>query len=331
VAGTTKLIAVRASTDGSFTVGDLVGGIDFSVRRGADVINMSLAGDAEGFTQTQARELEAAFFNNVLPIAAAGNKAEEGNPVQFPAAAIGGRRGGRGIGLSVAATKPDGSWAFFSNHNDYVSLAAPGASGTNCRYGVFSTLPANTGTEWDVPPSACNNVVNDGSARYGYGEGTSFAAPIVSGLAALAWQAEGRLASEQVAEVMVRSANGGGWNEYTGAGLVDGKNAVDIASHYDVIAPKARGKARRRGNRVKASMSRTRDRTDAGDELAGSLLYGLLLSRDGGNSFAVAGRRSRPFAKNVRLKGRKANVLVSTACDGNGNCGVKVLGRFKRR
>ena len=52
VAGTTKLIAVRASTDGGFTVGDLISGIDFSIRRGADVINMSLAGDAASFTRT---------------------------------------------------------------------------------------------------------------------------------------------------------------------------------------------------------------------------------------------------------------------------------------
>lgn len=333
VAGTTKLIAVRASTDGGFTVSDLIGGIDFSIRRGADVINMSLAGDASSFTQTQARALEAAFFNDVLPVAAAGNKAEEGNPIEFPAAAIGGRQGGRGIGLSVAATKPDGGWGPFSNHNEFVSLAAPGASGTDCRFGVFSTLPANTGTEWDDTTNLCNNIFTEGTTvRYAYGEGTSFAAPIVSGLAALAWQAERRLASEQVAEVMVRSANGAGWNEFTGAGVVDGKNAVDAAAIYDVIAPKARGKARRRGNRVKASVSRTQDRTDAGDELAGSLTYGLLVSRDGGNSFgAIVRGRSRPFSKNVRLKGRKTNVLVGTACDGNGNCGVKILGRFKRR
>jgi hypothetical protein len=32
----------------------------------------------------------------------------------------------------------------------------------------------------------------------------------------------------------------------------------------------------------------------------------------------------------MRLKGSKANVFVATACDGNGNCGVKRLGRFKR-
>jgi subtilisin family serine protease len=331
VAGTTKLIAVRASTDGGFTVGDLISGIDFSIRRGADVINMSLAGDASSFTRSQARALEAAFFNDVLPIAAAGNNAENGNPVEFPAAAIGGRQGGRGIGLSVAATKPDGGVASFSNHNQFVSIAAPGASGGSCEFGVFSTLPANGGTEWDDPQS-CSRIFTDGSARYAYGEGTSFAAPIVSGLAALAWQAERKLASEQVAEVMVRSANGGGWNEFTGAGVVDGKNAVDIAATYDVVGPRARGKARRRGNRVKATVARTQDRTDPGDVLAGGLSYGLIVSRDGGRSFAViASRRARPFSKNVRLRGRKSNVFVGTACDGNGNCGVKILGRFKKR
>ena len=143
VAGTTKLVAVRASLDGSFTVSDLISGIEFSIRRGVDVINLSLAG--QGFTQTQARAFEAAFFNDVLPVAAAGNNAENGNPVEFPAAAIGGRQGGRGIGLSVAATKPDGGVASFSNHNDFVSLAAPGASGGSCEFGVFSTLPGQHG------------------------------------------------------------------------------------------------------------------------------------------------------------------------------------------
>jgi subtilisin family serine protease len=331
VAGTTKLIAVRASTDGGFTVGDLIGGIEFSIRRGADVINMSLAGDASSFTSTQARALEAAFFNDVLPIAAAGNNAENGNPIEFPAAAVGGRRGGRGIGLSVAATKPDGNVASFSNHNQFVSLAAPGASGGSCEFGVFSTLPANGGTEWDNPQS-CSRIFTDGGARYAYGEGTSFAAPIVSGLAALAWQTERRLASEQVAEVMVRSANGSGWNEFTGAGIVDGKAAVDMAATYDVISPRARGKARRRGNRVRATVARTKDRADAGDVLAGGLSYGLLVSRNGGRSFSIiVSRRARPFSKNVRLRGRKQNVFVGTACDANGNCGVKVLGRFKQR
>jgi subtilisin family serine protease len=328
VAGTTKLIAVRSSTEASFEISDMVTGIEFSIRSGADVMNLSLAG---GFTRTLGRALEAAFLNDLLPVAAAGNNATNGNPIEFPAAAIGGQRGGRGIGLSVAATKPDGGVASFSNHNQFVSLAAPGASAGPCEFGVFSTLPANGSTEWDDPQS-CNSVFREGSARYAYAEGTSFAAPIVSGLAALAWQAERRLASEQVAEVMVRSATGSGWNEFTGAGVVDGKRAVDIAATYDVIGPRARGRARRRGNRVKATLLRTRDRTDSGDELARGVTYGLLVSRNGGRSFVVVtSKRRRPFSRTVRIRGRRRNVLVGTACDGNGNCGVKVLGRFKRR
>jgi subtilisin family serine protease len=329
VAGTTKLMAIRASTSGEFDLSDLIRGIEFSVRRGADVLNMSLAGPS--FSVTQARALEAAFFNDVLPVAASGNNAENGNPIEFPAAVVGGREGGRGIGLSVAATKPNGGVASFSNHNDFVSIAAPGASAGTCEFGVFSTLPANLAVPWSQ--NGCpRESVGIAGEHYAYGEGTSFAAPIASGLAALTWQAESRLASEQVADVLVRSANGSGWNEFTGAGVVDGKAAVDQAQTYDVLEPRARGSTRRRGNRVRVRVARTPDRTLAGDELAGHVTFGLLVSRDGGNRFDVAARRKRgEFSRNVTIKGPRLNILVSTACDGNGNCGVKRLGRFRRR
>jgi subtilisin family serine protease len=329
VAGSTKVVAVRASRDGRFALSDLIRGIEFSLRSGADVLNMSLAG--RSFNQTQARALEAAFFNDVLPVAASGNNGENGNPLEFPAALIGGRQGGRGIGLSVAAVKPNGSVASFSNHNSFVSLAAPGASASSCDFGVFSTLPATTTPPWNE--GGCPSVFTGaGGAHYAYGEGTSFAAPIVSGLAALAWQVEPRLASEQVADVLVRSANGTGWNEFTGSGLADGMHAVEIARVYDVLSPAARARTRRHGNRVRVTLRRSKDRTQPGDELSGHVTYGLLVSRDGGNNFSVvAGRRRRPFTRTVRIRGSRRNLLVSTACDGNGNCGVKRLGRFKRR
>jgi subtilisin family serine protease len=328
VAGTTKVLALRASRSEEFRLSNLIRGIEISIRRGADVINMSVA--SQSFTVSQARALEAAFFNDVLPVAAAGNNAQNGNPLEFPAAAIGGRRGGQGIGLSVAATRPDGSVAAFSDHNPFVSLAAPGASQEFCDFGVFSTLPASTTPPWNEGgcPRLFTGVAGD---HYGYGEGTSFAAPIVSGLAALAWQAERRLASEQVADVMNRSAAGTGWNQFTGAGVADGKRAVEVARIYDVVSPRARARARRHGNRVHVTVRRSRDRTDAGDERAGKVTYGLVVSRDGGNSFRVlVSPRRRPFSKDVRIRGRRRNVVISTACDKNGNCGVKRLGRFLR-
>jgi subtilisin family serine protease len=331
VAGATKVIPVRGSTNAGFTIADLIRGMDFSVRAGADILNLSLAG--RGFSRSEARALDWAFVNDLLPIAASGNSALRGNPLEFPAAALGGRRGGQGIGLSVAALKPDGAPASFSNHNAYVSLAAPGASGSDCRFGVFSTLPANM-NEWDDPLS-CSLTFAQGTARFAYGEGTSVSTPIVAGIAALAWQVEPRLASEQVADVLVRSARqttGTGWNEFTGSGIVDGRAATALARTYDVTAPRVRARARRRGNVLAARVRRSRDRTDPGRELAGRVSYSLYVSRDGGRSFRPAvNARWRPFRRLVRVRGRGVNVVIAVACDGNGNCGMKRLGRFRAR
>jgi subtilisin family serine protease len=334
VAGNTKVFAVRGSLDGDFTTRQLLRGIEFAIRRGADILNMSLAGSQGPDTQTLARALALAFLNDVLPVAASGNTGTSGNQLQFPAAVLGGNRGAPGIGLSVGATKPDGQPAAFSTHNRYVSLAAPGASDI-CEAGVLSTLPASLGTEWDiVPPGVCpSRIVSSNGVRFAYGQGTSFAAPIVSGIAALTWQVEPRLASEQVAEVLIRSARqtvGSGWNQYTGAGIVDGKAAAELARAYDVTSPRAKGRASRSGGRVTVRVRKVKDRSEPGRETAGHVTYGLLVSRDGGRDYdlVVSGRR-RAFRKAVRLRGAKANVFVATACDGNGNCGVKRLGRFK--
>jgi len=332
VAGNTKVLPIRASLDGGFTERDLLRGIDFAVRRGADVLNLSLAGD--GISESVVRALATAFFNDVLPVAASGNTGTVGNVVQYPAAVLGGRRGAPGIGLSVGATRPNGTVAEFSTHNQFVSLAGPGAGPTGCQFGVLSTLPASRATEWDRPESCSLFVPDPSGTRFAYGEGTSFAAPIVSGIASLTWQVERRLASEQVAEVLIRSARqtlAPGWNGFSGRGVVDGLAATALARTYDVTSPRANGEARRSGGSVKVRVTSTTDRTETGRELAGSVTYGLLVSRDGGKSFKVAtSRRRRPFRRTVALKGSRANVFAATACDGNGNCGVKRLGRFKR-
>jgi subtilisin family serine protease len=332
VAGNTKVLPIRASRDGGFTERDLLRGIDFAVRRGADVLNLSLAGD--GISESVVRALATAFFNDVLPVAASGNTGTVGNVTQYPAAVLGGRRGAPGIGLSVGATRPNGTVAEFSTHNEFVSLAGPGAGPAGCQFGLLSTLPPGQGTEWDRPDSCSLFVPEPSGARFAYGEGTSFAAPVVSGIASLTWQVERRLASEQVAEVLIRSARqtlAPGWNQFSGRGVVDGLAATTLARTYDVTSPRANGNARRSGGSVKVRVASTTDRTEAGRELAGGVTYGLLVSRNGGKAFKVAtSRRRRPFRRTMALKGNRANVFAATACDGNGNCGVKRLGRFKR-
>jgi subtilisin family serine protease len=331
VAGNTRVLAIRASLDGGFYERDVLRGIAFAIRRGADVLNLSLAGDH--LHESVRRALGNAFFNDVLPVAASGNRGKQGNPLQFPAVVVGGRRGGPGIGLSVAATRPNGTVARFSTHNRFVSLAAPGAGRSGCAHGVLAALPARGDTDWD-DPNSCSRLVRDPSgARFAYGEGTSFAAPIASGIAALVWQVEPRLASEQVAQVLTRSARqtrGSGWNEFTGAGVVDGGAAAALARTYDVTPPRAKASARRTGARVSVSLGRVRDSTEPGRELAGGVTYNLLVSRNGGDDYDAVVRSGRSFRHTVTLRGRGVNVIVATACDRNGNCGIRRLGRFRR-
>jgi subtilisin family serine protease len=332
VAGATTVLPVRGSTTGDFSLADVLRGLDFAISAGADVVNLSLAGDT--FTESQARALAAAFFADVLPVAASGNRALEGNPIEFPAAFLGGIQGEPGIGLSVAATLPDDQAAPFSNHNEFVSLAAPGAS-PDCRRGVFSTVPSGDNAIWDAEQTECDPPVSftAAGARWGYGQGTSFAAPLASGIAALAWQVEPDLQSEQVAHVLIRSARqtlgGSRWNEFTGSGIVDGGAAVTLASVYDTDAPRVRATVRRRGNRVALRLRRVRDRTDPGHELARGVRYSALVSVDGGRNYQRLRRGSRPFRTSLLLRPGRRHLLVALACDANNNCGVRRLGAFR--
>ena len=215
VAGTTKVIAVRASTNGSFQLSDLIRGIEFSIRATPDV-HQHEPRRTRASTQSHARALEAAFFNDVLPVAASGNNAENGNPIEFPAAAVGGRQGrprDRPVGGRDEAGRQR---RLVLEPQRLREHRGTGRERELLRLRRLLHAPdehhARRGTR--AAARGCSRVGR--RAQYAYGEGTSFAAPIVSGLAALAWQVESRLASEQVADVLVRSADGGGWNEFTG-------------------------------------------------------------------------------------------------------------------
>ena len=145
VAGATPIIPVRVSAGTAITSADLAAGIVAAVNRGARVVNLSFGGP--GMTGVEQAALDYARGRDVLVVASAGNSALEGNPVEYPAAAIGGEAGGWSAGLSVAATDPLGRPAPFSTHNSNVSIAAPGAGMGGCAEGVYSTIPSA------LPPS----------------------------------------------------------------------------------------------------------------------------------------------------------------------------------
>jgi subtilisin family serine protease len=233
---------------------------------------------------------------------------------------------------------PNGLPGGFSTHNEFVSLAGPGdfADG-DCTTGIFSTWPTHL-TEREQAGQACNRIFGPpgaGIARWAYDEGTSFASPIVAGLAALVWQANPRLRARQVGLVLQRSAqqlvSGPRWNEFTGTGAVDGATAVRSAPGFDTAAPSFSFGARRSGSRrLKVSISKVKERVLAGTRRPpGGLRVTLATARDKkgkGSKQIAAGGGS--LSRTVSLSSKKL-YLIALVCDGNENCTSKSLGPFK--
>ena len=183
-----------------------------------------------------------------------------------------------------------------------MSVAAPGRERRLPQGRVLDDPAPSRNRVGRAPRSARRRVFRDANGgRWAYAQGTSFAAPIAAGVAAVVWQVEPRLASEQVADVIGRSARqtlpGARWNEFTGTGIVDGEQAAALARTYDIRAPtRAAPYAPAPRPPVRVRMRRSRDRTDHGRELAGRVRYALLTTRDDGRlrlrRAARAARRS---------------------------------------
>jgi thermitase len=149
--------------------------------------------------------VEYAQQRGALIVAATGNEAADGNPVNYPAAYDG--------VLSVTATGNSDVVTGFSNYGGYVDISAPGV-------GVWSTI-------W-----------TSGGNSYGVANGTSFAAPHVSGIAALVWSLRPDMAPSQVANVLMASSDDKGdpgKDQYYGYGRVNALRAVQLAADPAVL------------------------------------------------------------------------------------------------
>ncbi|MBN1477587.1 S8 family serine peptidase, partial [Candidatus Sumerlaeota bacterium] len=142
-----------ANASGEITAADVASALAWAVTRGADIANMSIR--FSGYSQTLRSACDAAEQAGVLLVAAVGNENQGDLPV-YPASFD--------SVMGVGAVMDDGvTRAPWSNHNgledSLVELVAPGAT-------IFSCIPG----------SQYNGT---------YGSGTSFAAPMVTGVAAL--------------------------------------------------------------------------------------------------------------------------------------------------
>ncbi|HEY3051642.1 MAG TPA: S8 family serine peptidase [Gaiellaceae bacterium] len=250
--GDTRLLMVKAvGANGAFSDVDEAAAIVYAVDHGAKIVNLSLGG--EGTSPLEQRAIQYAVSHNVLLVAAAGNEYEDGNPTEYPAAALQppGSNGQGGVGLSVGASTIAGRRASFSNTGSHISLAAPGER-------VFGAIAAGSSQEW-WPRHA---LPGSRAGLYGWASGTSFSTPEVAGAAALVWAANPALTAQQVAAILKSTASGGGrWNPRLGYGVIDVGAAVAWA-RGQAVAPRARSSfgARRISSRALRSRQRLRVR-----------------------------------------------------------------------
>ncbi|HEX6021754.1 MAG TPA: S8 family serine peptidase [Solirubrobacter sp.] len=168
-------------------------GIERAVEAGAAVINMSYGSRSRCASEWV--QIYFAVAKGIIPVAAAGNEFADGNPLEFPASLP--------HVVTVAATTPDDSSAWFSNVNDAIDLAAPGE-------GILTAVPKHLDTT--------------GQDGYEALDGTSFAAPMVS--AAMAWVRAARpdLKPDQVIQAVrltARDVLQPGWDRLTGFGILN--------------------------------------------------------------------------------------------------------------
>ena len=205
------------------TVGDVVQGLDAAIHRGQGVVNLSLG------SQVRNPVLDAMVAVTVgsgtLVVAAAGNSRERGSPLEYPASLP--------HVLTVGALDQGGGPAFFSSGSQYVDLSAPG-----------SVIPVAVPTTYH-PPN-----------YYDTFNGTSFAAPLVSGAAAWVWTVRPALDVTQLFDLMRASAqdvSSPGYDAFSGFGRLDIPTALTIAPpardpqepNEDVSYVKANGLVRR--------------------------------------------------------------------------------------
>jgi subtilisin family serine protease len=163
--------------------------------------------------------MNAARCLGAVVAAAAGNDSAASalpDPPNLPA--------GWNTGLGVAATNPENQRACFSNQG---RLAAPGGDGRGGKESGDGCKPRNSDCQDANCPMAVIGPIlqppytDDNSTGFIFWSGSSFSTPLVSGLAALVWQAGGgSLSVEQVEKLILCGCTPTG-DPYLGSGVIN--------------------------------------------------------------------------------------------------------------
>ena len=214
VAPGASVLPVRVLDDaGNAPYDKIFAGLAFAVEAGADVINMSLAGDSDaGMCDAVSRAVAA----GVVVIAATGN---DSGPVGYPAACP--------DAIAVGAVTMQGTIAPYSNTGSSVDLTAPGG------------ISADTNLDL-APDGILQYSVFNNQPGYYYSEGTSMASPHVAGAAAIVRSIRPSATPAQVRQALTSTATDKGVpgaDSIFGAGILNIASVVSAANALPVSAP----------------------------------------------------------------------------------------------
>lgn len=187
-------------------------GIRYAVDRGARVINISIGGPT--LTADEDEAVRYAISKDVLVVAAAGNLGVD--TANFGPAGTGGV-------ITVAATDQDDKRAGYSNFGVAVDISAPGDDILSLR-AIETDMIAKADKSYKAGSAFVGGVQD-----YYRASGTSFAAPLVSGVASLIMAKFPNLTGEQVKRMILNSARDidvPGIDRNTGYGLIDARAAL---------------------------------------------------------------------------------------------------------
>ncbi|GAA5013402.1 S8 family serine peptidase [Actinopolymorpha pittospori] len=200
VAPSAKILSVRvAEGEKTGSARSLAAGIHYAADHGADVINVSVV--TEGAYDLLGKAVRYALDKGVVVVVAAGNTGTKGNGQTWPAE-YARQKGFEGL-IVVGAVDEAGNVPTFSTTSVPITVAAPGQNLTGLA--PLSGLATNQ-------------------------EGTSFAAPFVSGLAALLLEKyDHRLTPLQVKRLLESTA------DHPGLDLPDQRSGWGVINPYEAL------------------------------------------------------------------------------------------------
>ena len=218
-----RLMALKVGDAlGDITLGAVTGAFGMVVAKHPAVLNMSF-----GTTDTTARAffqtlVDAADGAGVVCVSSAGN--DGADLPSYPAACS--------KVLSVAATTEDGARADFSQYGAWVSVAAPGGQ-------IWSSIAQNYVID-DLSQIYYIFLFGwDGENPYMYGDGTSFASPLVAGVCGLVRAKWPTLSTAQVRQHVIATGDAIAFDQPIGPRVNAYRALHEPAVGVDAAAPRA--------------------------------------------------------------------------------------------